>query len=402
MRLPILTMIIFILLNAAVDYYVYRMLKKRSNKSLIGKIHFFASLLITLTVVVVISLPRRSGSDSSLLFVMWSLFSYLSIYLPKYIFILFDAIASIPLLWKRVQWKWLSVTGRVIGFLAFLLMWWGALVNRYAIEVNDIVVEIEGLPTSFDGYRIAQISDLHLGTYHGDTTFVVEFVDKLNKLNVDAVMFTGDIVNRNSGELIPYVTTLSSISAKDGVFSILGNHDYGDYSDWARNEDKQQNQMLMLDLQNRMGWKLLVNETEYIRRGNDSIAIIGVGNVGDPPFKNYGSLHTAYPDLDDSVTKILLTHNPAHWEKDICDNSSTNIALTMSGHTHAMQMELWGVSPAALRYKCWGGLYSDKSSRQKLYVNAGIGTVALPMRIGATPEITLITLKSKEQIIYGL
>lgn len=346
--------------------------------------------------MVVISLPRRSGSDSSLLFVMWSLFSYLSIYLPKYIFILFDTIALIPLLWKRVRWKWLSVAGGVVGLLTFLLMWWGALFNRYAIDVNEVVVEIEGLPTAFDGYRIAQISDLHLGTYNGDTVFVAKLVEELNNLHVDAVMFTGDIVNRNSRELSPYVTTLSKIKVKDGVFSILGNHDYGDYSDWESKEDKQENQLLMLDLQKAMGWKLLVNETEYIYRDNDSVAIIGVGNVGDPPFKNYGSLLTAYPKLDDSVTKILLTHNPAHWEKDICDNQSKNIALTLSGHTHAMQMSLCGVSPAAMRYKCWGGLYIDKSSRQKLYVNVGIGTVALPMRIGATPEITLITLQTKK------
>lgn len=396
MRLPILMMILFLLLNAAVDYYVYRSLKKRYNMSLIGKIHFYASLFILLTVVVVISLPRRSGSDSSLLFVMWSLFSYFSIYLPKYIFIFFDAIASVPLLWKKTRWRWLTVTGIVIGTLSFILMWWGALINRYTIALNEVVVEVDGLPTSFEDYRIAQISDMHLGTYNGDTTFVAELVDALNNLNVDAVMFTGDIVNRNSSELVPFVTTLSNIKAKDGVFSILGNHDYGDYSDWKCKEDKLKDQLQMLDLQKAMGWKLLVNETEYIYRNNDSIAIIGVGNVGDPPFKNYGSLLTAYPKLDDSVTKILLTHNPAHWEKEICDNPSKNIALTLSGHTHAMQMSLCGLSPAVMRYKYWSGLYADKSSRQKLYVNVGIGTVALPMRIGATPEITVITLQTKK------
>ena len=139
---------------------------------------------------------------------------------------------------------------------------------------------------------------------------------------------------------------------------------------------------------------MLNNSTEFIRRGNDSIALIGVENVGDPPFNTYGDLDEAYPTLDDPVVKILLSHNPAHWDDDIKDSPDKNIALTLSGHTHAMQMSAFGFSPASWRYPTWGGLYSDNDGHQ-LYVNIGIGEVAIPARIGATPEITLITLRRK-------
>ena len=144
-----------------------------------------------------------------------------------------------------------------------------------------------------------------------------------------------------------------------------------------------------------MGWRLLCNEHVFIHSGADSLALIGVENVGDPPFKNYGSLENAYPNLSDKVTKILLSHNPAHWVDDIADNDSIDIALTLSGHTHAMQIEMLGMSPAKFRYDTWGGLYKDGSGNHKLYVNIGSGTVGMPMRLGATPEITVITLRQE-------
>ena len=310
--------------------------------------------------------------------------------------IVFDGIASIPHFWFKHRWKFVSMCGIALSFITFGFMWWGALINRYDINVNEVDVEIVNLPESFDGYRVAQISDLHLGTYQKDTLFISTLVDSINNLDVDVVVFTGDIVNRTTNELAPFITTLSRIKARDGVYSILGNHDYGDYSDWASDEDKKANNDLMRDYQCKMGWNLLLNETRYLKRGNDSIAVIGVENVGDPPFKNYGSLKDAYPNLNDSTVKILLSHNPAHWEREISNHNERNIALTLSGHTHAMQISLLGISPASFRYKYWSGLYADDSNRQKLYVNVGVGTVAMPMRIGANPEITILKLKRQQ------
>ena len=385
-------MIIFIILNGVVDYYLFKVIKKRISQPIYAKVYAWLSLAIAIAFIVTISLPRRTGSDDSLSFIMWMLFSYFSIYIPKYIFIICDFIAKIPCLKKKARWSYVSKSGAVFGVIAFCLMWWGALINRFNIDVNEVDVPIQSLPASFDGYRIAQISDLHVGTYGDDTTYIAELVETINDLNVDAVVFTGDIVNRNSAELLPFVETLSRIKAKDGVYSVLGNHDYGDYSDWETPEAKEENLKLMHQLQKRMNWNLLLNETKFVYRENDSIAIVGVENLGDPPFKNYGSLADAYPAINDSNVKILLSHNPAHWERDIRNQNNKNIALTLSGHTHAMQMSIAGVSPAALRYKYWGGLYVDDNNRY-LNVNVGIGEVAIPTRIGATPEITVLTLR---------
>jgi predicted MPP superfamily phosphohydrolase len=296
------------------------------------------------------------------------------------------------LCFKKKIVKYISPIGLLLGCICAILMWWGALVNRYEVDIEEVVVEINDLPASFDDYKIAQISDLHLGTFNGDTIFVSKLVDIINTLDVDLVTFTGDIVNRKSEELLPYESLLSRIQAKDGVLSVLGNHDYGDYLDWATPKDKEENLRLMYEINQRMGWDLLLNESKYLYRGNDSIVVIGVENIGDPPFKVYGSLGEANQSLADSTIKILLTHNPAHWEQDIKDTKKYNIALTLSGHTHAMQIELFGLSPSIFRYNYWKGLYKDSLNRY-LYVNVGAGTVAMPMRIGATPEITVLTLK---------
>ena len=395
MRLPILMMIITILINGVVDYFLFKTIKNRISKSVYAKCYAWLSVFVTLALIVTISLPRRTGTNESLVFIMWMLFAYFSIYIPKYIYIVCDLVARIPLLLKKQRIKWVSKTGIILGVVSFCLMWWGALVNRFNIDVNEVEVPISSLPTPFDGYRVAQISDLHVGTFGIDTTFLAEVVEKINSLDVDAVMFTGDIVNRNSAELQPFVSTLSRINARDGVFSVLGNHDYGDYSDWESPEAKEENLKLMHKLQKQMNWTLLLNETKQVYRGNDSISIIGVENLGDPPFKNYGSLSNAYTTINDSTIKILLSHNPAHWERDIKDKKDNNIALTLSGHTHAMQMSIGSFSPAALRYKYWGGLYVDDSNHY-LNVNVGIGEVALPMRIGATPEITVLTLRKAQ------
>ena len=207
------------------------------------------------------------------------------------------------------------------------------------------------------------------------------------------VLFTGDIVNRHTSELRPFVSTLSRIKAP--VYSVLGNHDYGDYYHWADATAKEANQQELYTLQREMGWQLLNNESRTLRRGNDSIVVIGVENIGDPPFPVYGDLDAAYPgDLDDPSFKILMSHNPAHWVEDIKDSPDKNIALTLAGHTHAMQVELFGLSPAAFRYDTWAGMYADTDSAHRLYVNIGLGEVGIPARIGATPEITQITLRS--------
>ena len=310
----------------------------------------------------------------------------------------------------RVRWlaTILTTLGTLLGFVFTALkgpLWLVALFGGVATGVgsgllslgygeiyrnrppSEVDVEIPNLPAQFDNYKIAQISDFHVGTYGNDTSYVADVVEQVNALNPDLVVFTGDIVNSKTEELEPHVSPLSRLTAPDGVFSILGNHDYGDYSEWASPQAKQANRDRMIQLQKAMGWQLLNNETSIVYRGSDSIAVIGVENIGDPPFHVYGSLPKAYKNLNDSVTKILLSHNPAHWVDSISGHKDVNIPLTLSGHTHAMQMEILGWSPAEYRYRTWGGLYADENREHQLYVNIGVGTVGIPSRIGATPEI---------------
>lgn len=252
----------------------------------------------------------------------------------------------------------------------------GCLINRYSHQIIEEDVYIENLPENFDDFRIVQISDLHTGTYGNDTTYLAKIVSLVNGLHPDVILFTGDIVNRHMAEIEPHIGILGKFKSPNGVYAILGNHDYGDYSDWESEDAKQKDFMaLIAHIRKDMGWKLLLNETVMLRENGDSIALIGVENVGDPPFKTYGSLSRAYPTPGDSIVKILLTHNPAHWVDSIRDNRDVNIQLTLSGHTHAMQMEVGGISPAAIRYETWGGLYADTlkgSAHHQLYVNIGI------------------------------
>ncbi len=394
MRIPLLFLITVIVLSLLVDGYIYIMVRRRVVSKVPARLQLVSAVLLYMALIVGVSMPRRSGDDGSLLFIMWVLFGYMTFIMPKLVFVVVDAVALLPVLWHGRRWRWLSLTGGVIAIVAFLAMWWGALVNRFRVDVREVDFEFPHLPAAFDGFRIVQISDLHVGTYGDDDRFVRKLVGVINGLHPDAVMFTGDIVNRHSSELIPFVDALSGIEAPYGVFSILGNHDYGDYADWPSEADKAADVAALCAMQESMGWKLLLNQTEFMHSGRDSIAVIGVENIGDPPFRIYGSLHKAYPAVGDSVSKILLSHNPAHWTDSIAGHDDVNIALTLSGHTHAMQIEVAGLSPAAMRYATWGSMYGDEAGRHALYVNIGAGTVGMPMRLGATPEITLITLKA--------
>lgn len=393
MRLPILTMIILIVVNVFVDIYIWRCIVNKERKRWPGVVYAWSSLFFIIFIIVTVALPRRSGSDAVLLAVMWMLYTYLSVYISKYVFCIISFIGLIPRLWRGKRWKAMNIIGSVAAIAVFVTMWWGALINRTRYQIKEVEIEFADLPDAFDGYRVLQFSDFHVGTYGSDTTFVSEIVDVINNQSADLVLFTGDIVNRRTDELLPQVKPLSRLKAADGVYSILGNHDYGDYKKWPSAEMKSENMDMMYRLQRDMGWNLMNNRSEYIRRGNDSIALIGVENWGDPPFTVYGDLDKAYPMQSDSTFKILMTHNPAHWSEKIADNDTVNIALSLSGHTHAMQCQIGSWSPAEWRYDNWGGLYDDLSSRHKLYVNIGLGTVALPARIGATPEITVLTLR---------
>ncbi len=395
MRVPLVPVIILLVMSALIDAYIYVALQRLTTRRLWPDIQLYSAIAFMVAIIVVVALPKKSMGDGEFMSLMWVIFAYCSVYIPKLLFVVVDLGASLPLLWGGNRLGWLEATGGILAALTFLLLWWGALINRYRVDVRRVDVPVASLPRAFEGMTIAQISDLHVGSFARDTMFVHKLVDSINALQPDLIVFTGDIVNRRSAELEPFAPTLARLKAKYGVYSILGNHDYGDYSSWPSKTAKRKNLSHLINLQRQMGWTMLNNSTAWLHAGEDSIALIGVENVGDPPFRTYGDLRRAYPEIADLNTKILLSHNPAHWVADLKDNPASNIALTLAGHTHAMQVELFGISPARFRYPTWGGMYTDGQG-QRMYVNIGCGEVGFPARIGATPEVTFFTLTKGE------
>lgn len=404
MRVPLVMAVCAILISIITDLYIYLDLRKNfsSRYRWLPISYGISAIACWIFLLVILLLPRREATHS-ITFIMWAFYSYITLYLPKLIFCLFSILGLTPRIWRGNGLKLGKWIGLPLAVITFFAMWWGAVVTRRSIEVVEVNINSPRLPEGFEGYRIVQISDLHVGTWGEDKSFVSALVDSINSLQPDVIFFTGDIVNRQTRELQPFLTTLSRLKAPDGVWSVLGNHDYGDYIEWNTPEEKEANLNLLKNWQRQIGWTMLNNSSADLTRGGDTIKLIGVENWGEPPFHQYGYLLGSYPDknngigLNDSYYKILLSHNPEHWRREVVDIS--NIDLTLAGHTHAMQTEIklgdrkW--SPAALRYPLWGGLYIDQNKNGELlqlYVNIGAGEVGMPFRIGAIPEITLITL----------
>ena len=410
----VLSIILLFVCTILVDWGVWSTIRKYAStrKKLWSRI-YVAVAVLSLALVTAICCWRGDRSGDSLTLLMWMLYVYFTIYIPKFIYLL---IAGIGWIFSKLGSKrkskvgyFITIAGAIIGVLVFMAMWVGTFYTRRHIDVEKVELFSSKLPASFDGYKIVQFSDAHVGTWGNDTTFIAKLVKEINSLNPDLVVFTGDIVNRSTAELQPFISTLSKIKAKDGVISVLGNHDYGDYMHWNSEEDHIANNQLLAQWEKDMGWDLLNNDYQYITNGTDSIVIIGVENWGEPPFHQYGELTESYlptgnstVDLNDGNYKILLSHNPEHWNREVTKIS--NINLTLAGHTHAMQTEVnlfgWKWSPAVFRYPLWGGLYArDPKDGEKayLYVNIGCGEVGIPARFGvAYPELTEITLRREK------
>lgn len=379
-----------LLVSMMLDAYVWRRLRRADRW--LRYLYILLSSLCYIALATAVILPRQAGDNNILTIDMWLIFYVVSLTLAKTIYVTIDLMAALPRLWRHRRWSIMSRASVCIALTLFGAMWWGALINRNRIAVTETVATSSRWPHAFDGYRIAQISDLHTGTWDGDTTFMSRLVDRINGLNPDLIVFTGDIVNMQSSEFEPMVPVFARLSAPDGVYAVMGNHDYGDYRRWPDDATHTADRENLKRLYHATGKKLLLNETVYLTRGDDSIALIGVENIGRPPYYTYGDLSKAYPTVGDDTPKILLSHNPAHWVNDILNNPAANVDLTLSGHTHAMQIQIGGHTPSSFLYETPWGEYTDTLGRM-LYVNRGSGTVGMPMRLGATPEITLITLK---------
>lgn len=264
--------------------------------------------------------------------------------------------------------------------------------NRYRYKIRRIRVKLKDLPAEFKGLKVAQISDIHSGSFDNPEA-VSEGVASIMKENPDLILFTGDLVNNKAEEIVPYMDVFKVLKAPFGVYSVLGNHDYGDYVSWPSDEAKKQNLERLKQHHADMGWRLLLNEHVILERNNQQIVLIGIENWGARGFTKYGDMKKAVAGLENSTVpvKILLSHDPSHWDAQVRKDYQ-DIALTLSGHTHGMQfgIEIPGFkwSPIQYLYKQWAGLYQEQN--QYLYVNRGFGFLGYQGRLGILPEITVI------------
>jgi len=293
----------------------------------------------------------------------------------------------------------IMVSGWYLGFAFFLLLLYGMTFGVYDFRVRKEIIKLPELPSSFDGIKIVQFSDVHLGSWTCKDK-LKEAVEIINSLHPDIVFFTGDMVNYTSYESFEFASILSKIKPPMGTFVILGNHDYGDYSVWPNAEAKRRNMIYLYDIYKFLDWKLLLNENVILHRGDDSIAVIGVQNWGrSKRFQRLGSLEPAVKGIKNVPVQLLLSHDPSHWDASV-NKDYKNIDITFSGHTHGFQfgIDCCGVlwSPLQYMYNEWSGLYTSPvpgSHPQYLYVNRGLGSIGYPGRIGILPEITLFILQ---------
>lgn len=384
---------IFSLVATLPSFVVFFRLNIKNSKSKFLKRYFWVIPIVIVLGLAYISFiaPKTFINDH---FVGgWMIIIYLALITPRLLLSIVLLISwPFKIAYKGLTRPLLIVTA-ILTLIVELCIFYGVFIGRYKFEVKEFTYESAQLPKAFDNYRIAQISDIHIDSWKNNKGVLERFVKLVNDQKADMIVFTGDLVSGRTNELDGFDDILAKLQAKDGVFSILGNHDYGDYyRSWSSPEETEMSFQDLLNRQAKMGWILLNNEHQFIYKDKDSIALIGVENIGEPPFSTYGDLPKAIQGTEESF-QLLLSHNPSHWRREVLPK--TDINLMLSGHTHAMQLELFNRSPAAWAYEEWQGGYTYGD--QTLYVNIGAGEVGIPLRFGAWPEITVITLKHKSK-----
>lgn len=358
----------------------------------------FTTGLITAILVLKIRIDHISQHRRYLL--ISSLYGLtVSSFIPKLIFVLVISVLYFTnyIITDQQSLLLVPLIGLVAGFLPFFVIVYAIFRSLYRFKVYQISIKHGRLPAAFDGVRIIHISDTHLGSFNSRFHIFDRAVSIINHLEPDFIFFTGDLVNNYAYELEGWEETFTRLNARRGKFAVLGNHDYGDYSEWPSEIEKAANFNAIKEFYERIGFRLLMNECAIAQNGKDSMAILGVENWGIPPSPNYSDLNKAMSSASNVPFKILLSHDPRHWPKEVTHD--TDIALTLSGHTHGMQAAInfrnrsW--SPIQYKYEHWAGLYRE--GEQYLYVNRGLGWLGFPGRMGMRPEITLITLSLKQE-----
>lgn len=406
---------VFILIFLLVDWYAFQAIKTLTSGSSEGFKKLIRIIYFTLTVLVIVSLivynfgnPDGIGKHARS-FLMTFVFINVLAKLFLAVFVLVDDVQ------RGIRWlvrklsnptpetttsdgaisrsKFLATTGLVVAATPVLSLSWGIISGAHDYRVRRVNLSIKDLPKSLEGLRIGQLSDIHSGSFWNKTA-VKGGVEMLQNEKVDLAFFTGDLVNNRAVEMQEWGSVFAKVNAPLGVYSVFGNHDYGDYVEWESPAAKQKNLADLATIHKNMGWNLLINENRVLEIDGEKLGIIGVENWGAKArFPKYGKLNVATQNLQDTSVNILLSHDPSHWQAEVVPNYP-NIDLTLSGHTHGMQFGIdipgfkW--SPVQYVYDEWAGLY--RANNQYLYVNRGFGYLGYPGRFGILPEISVITL----------
>lgn len=366
--------------------------KKNKSFKLPALLHIIASIIIYLLIAWALLIQHWETNAFTFDKVYYLSGFIFSVYVSKLVFLLLAfVLICIKSLVLKIK---AAIILYAVAFICFTILCYGSIIGRFNFEVTRNKLFISDLPHAFNGFKLVQLSDLHLGVFPGHEHEMARIIDSVNSLKPDMLVITGDIINSFAQEITPFVELLAKIEAPYGKFAVTGNHDYGDYYRWNSQIERKANHQLLLNEISRAGFCWLQNANKTIIKNGDSIIIAGIENWGMPPYRQEGKIHKALSSPSPALVTIFLSHDPVNW--DSITQTYPFVKLTLSGHTHGMQigMRIFGIefSPLAIGKKYWKGLYI--SGNQKLYINKGIGGGLYPGRVGIRPEISYFELYS--------
>lgn len=376
--------IIILLVTLLPDIYMYRRYVKRRLGNVWARIAWWLPTLLIMVSTIGVSLTRDFAPHNLTLFNTY-LFITALVVLPKFSFVLCSLAGRLARRMLKLRRNWGNYVGLVLVLAELYILFHGTMVGTDRLNVRQVTIEFDDLPKAFDGYRIAQFTDVHLGSMKDE--LMLRAVTAIDDMRPDLIVFTGDIQNMGPDELPRFAQTLKRLKARDGVMSVLGNHDYSRYVNLPPDEALR-NERLTCDFETSVGWQLLLNDNRIVRRGSDSIVIAGGENDGRPPFPAKADLKKAMRGIHAKSFVVMLQHDPSAWRRHILP--LTNAQLTLSGHTHGGQIGLFGLRPTELVGKEDDGLYVE--GKRKLFVSTGLGGF-IPFRFYMNPEVVEITLK---------
>lgn len=376
--------IIILLVTLLPDIYMYRRYVKRRLGNVWARIAWWLPTLLITVSTIGVSLTRDFAPHNLTLFNTY-LFITALVVLPKFSFVLCSLAGRLARRILKLRRNWGNYVGLVLVLAELYILFHGTMVGTDRLNVRQVTIEFDDLPKAFDGYRIAQFTDVHLGSMKDE--LMLRAVTAIDDMRPDLIVFTGDIQNMGPDELPRFAQTLKRLKARDGVMSVLGNHDYSRYVNVSP-EEALRNERMTRDFETSVGWQLLLNDNRIVRRGSDSIVIAGGENDGRPPFPAKADLKKAMRGIHAKSFVVMLQHDPSAWRRHILPQ--TNAQLTLSGHTHGGQISLFGLRPTELVGKEDDGLYVE--GKRKLFVSTGLGGF-VPFRFYMNPEVVEITLK---------